>query len=78
MEGSKTKVTVTIPPNTTAKIVLPGTADQKITESGTAIDKVKAISHIKSIAGNTELMAGSGTYQFEYESASKAQQTSGK
>jgi alpha-L-rhamnosidase len=66
IEGGKTKLTVTIPANTTARIVLPNTAELKITESGTALDKVKAISDVKNVAGNTELLAGSGTYQFEY------------
>ncbi len=66
IDGDKTKLDIIIPPNTTAKVVLPATANKTVTESGTAINKVKSLDHIKSVANNTELTAGSGTYHFEY------------
>lgn len=66
IDGDKTRVEVTIPANTTAKIVLPATGNNTVTESGTIVNKVKSLSNIKSVANNTELTAGSGTYHFEY------------
>lgn len=66
IDGGKTKLDIIIPPNTTAKIVLPATGNNTITESGTVINKVSSLDNIKSVANNTELTAGSGTYHFEY------------
>jgi alpha-L-rhamnosidase len=66
IEKGKTKLDIIIPPNTTARIILPGTGNANVTESNTAINKVKALSGIKSVDNNTELMAGSGNYHFEY------------
>lgn len=66
IDGAKTRVEVTIPANTTAKIVLPATGNNTVTESGTVISKVRSLDNIKSVANNTELTAGSGTYHFEY------------
>lgn len=66
IDGDKTRVEVTIPANTTAKIVLPATGNNTVTESGRVINKVKSLGNIKSVANNTELTAGSGTYHFEY------------
>lgn len=66
VEGGKTKIDIVIPPNTTAKVVLPGTGNAVITESNISLQKAKGLSNIKKVANDTELSLGSGTYRFEY------------
>jgi len=67
IEGGKLMVDVIIPPNTSAKIVLPNTGKGAVTEGNTLLDKSASIKNISQKDGNTEMIAGSGSYHFEYQ-----------
>jgi alpha-L-rhamnosidase len=56
---------VTIPPNTTANIVLPSVSGL-ITESGNNIYTVPEISNIQKSSAGMQLTIGSGDYTFVY------------
>ena len=56
---------ITIPPNTSAKIILSSVADA-VTEGGVNIAAVKDIGNIQKIGDDLQLNVGSGTYHFEY------------
>ncbi|WP_345955760.1 glycoside hydrolase family 78 protein [Mucilaginibacter sp. PAMB04168] len=60
------KMDITVPPNTTAKVVLPGAARKGITESGKSINTVKAISGLQQDNTDVQFQVGSGTYHFQY------------
>lgn len=66
VEGGKTTIDIVIPPNTTARVVLPGTGNKTVTESNVALQKVKGLSEVKQLDNNTTLKLGSGTYHFAY------------
>lgn len=66
IEGGKFQLTVIIPANTMAQIVLPRVASEKITEKGIDISKIKTISLISREGDEAKLKLGSGTYYFEY------------
>lgn len=58
---------VTIPPNTTAEIVLPGAGDpEAVRESGTSLKDAKGIADISMETDGIRVSAGSGTYRFKY------------
>lgn len=59
IDGGKLKLEVSVPANTSAKIVLPGAASATVTESGKA---VQATAEGK----DASLQVGSGNYAFEY------------
>ncbi len=67
-DSSGTEVEVSIPPNTSAELLLPGAASKVIMEHTIALDRVRDIlSH--SIAGeDVEIILGSGKYRFTYQS----------
>jgi alpha-L-rhamnosidase len=65
IEGGKMMLDVIVPPNTTAKIILP-TASATITESNTDLNKVAYLKDISKKDNTTEMSAGSGSYHFEY------------
>jgi alpha-L-rhamnosidase len=56
---------VIVPPNTTARIVLPSVTDQ-ITENGLDINTEKEITEIQKVGNNAQMTVGSGTYHFVY------------
>ena len=64
IENGIFKMKVTIPPNATAKVRLPGAANASVTESGKALKVVKEITTVN--VKDLELNLGSGTYHFEY------------
>ena len=66
IENGLFKLAVIIPANTSATIVLPNAAAEKITEQGIDVTKVKAISNNSTEGKDVKLRAGSGTYFFEY------------
>ncbi|TZF82812.1 Bacterial alpha-L-rhamnosidase [Pedobacter sp. BS3] len=70
-EGSKITLDITVPANTTAKIVLPGAASAAVTESSVAISKVKSVKDVIKSGNDLALTAGSGTYHFEYTLSGK-------
>jgi alpha-L-rhamnosidase len=67
IEGGKIMLDVVIPPNTSAKIILPNTGNGAVTEGNTALDKSASLKNISKKDNNTEMVAGSGSYHFEYQ-----------
>jgi alpha-L-rhamnosidase len=59
-------VAATVPPNTTATILLPGATAQNVTESGWPLSKAAAVANVRAGSGGTLLDVGSGEYYFEY------------
>ncbi|WP_411845548.1 alpha-L-rhamnosidase C-terminal domain-containing protein [Roseibacillus persicicus] len=57
--------TVTVPPNTTGIIALPGEEKAKLTEGGLPLEKAVACQLMRFAQGRHEIIAQSGTYQFE-------------
>lgn len=66
IDGQTFTLTVQVPPNTTATVVLPGAAGQKITDKGVDVSKVKALLNRKTTGNDVTLSVGSGIYTFEY------------
>jgi alpha-L-rhamnosidase len=66
IENGKFKLKVTIPPNVTALVKLPGAGTAVVTEAGTAIKDVKAITGVSVKGNDVEVNLGSGEYNFEY------------
>ena len=59
-------ITVTIPANTTAEVVLPKASQANVTESNKPVKDVDAITNIKKEGTDLKLNVGSGTYHFQY------------
>ena len=60
------KLSVQIPTNTTATLVLPKAASANITEHGIDIGKLKTITSSGKDGNDLKIKVGSGSYQFEY------------
>jgi alpha-L-rhamnosidase len=60
------RMVVTVPPNTTATLVLPSGAGRKVTEKGIDVARVKAIGVEPARGADAVLKVGSGTYNLEY------------
>lgn len=71
IDGQTFTLTVQVPANTVATIVLPQAAGQKITDKGIDVTKVKAIANRKTNGNDVTLSVGSGVYTFEYPWVSK-------
>ena len=56
---------VEIPPNTTAKVLLPSYKKENIYENSTPLEKSNNVKLNNSINGKTEIQVGSGIYHFE-------------
>ncbi|MEX1031542.1 MAG: family 78 glycoside hydrolase catalytic domain [Paenibacillaceae bacterium] len=65
-ENGQVKVTVTIPPNTTATVKLPAASLEKVRESGNLLAAAIGVEHYEQANGLVCLHVGSGKYQFEY------------
>lgn len=61
----KISIDITVPPNTTAQIVLPLVAGD-VTEGGASINTIKDLGNIKNNGDDIHLNAGSGSYHFVY------------
>ena len=70
LEKDRISVEVTIPANTTARILLPGAASANVTVGKSALESIKEISR-KEVGPDLLLQVGSGTYRFEYGSPGK-------
>jgi alpha-L-rhamnosidase len=66
-KGNKVIVSVKIPANSTATIVLPADAASKVTESGKGLADNNVFSSVKTENGKVLIESGSGNYTFEYE-----------
>jgi alpha-L-rhamnosidase len=64
-KDGKVIVTVKIPANTTATIVLPADNISKVTESGAELAKSTGLSNARIDGGKVKVDAGSGEYRFE-------------
>lgn len=67
IEDGRFYLEVTIPPNTTAEVVLPGARVGNVMEGKTAIRNVNAIAGIAQQGDDVTLTIGSGVYHFEYD-----------
>jgi alpha-L-rhamnosidase len=63
---NKVIVSVRIPANSTATIVLPVDATSKVTEAGKSMTDNKVFSSVKTENGKVLIESGSGDYTFEY------------
>lgn len=63
---NKIIVSVRIPANSTATIVLPVDAGSKVTEAGKSLTDNKTFTSVKTENGKLLIEAGSGSYSFEY------------
>ena len=64
-KDGKVIVTVSIPVNTTASIILPATNQEKVTESGNPLSQNAYLKDIKAADKSLSMQAGSGEYSFE-------------
>ncbi len=64
LNGDQLNLTVQIPANTTATIVLPATNQDDVRENGRSLAEINDLQFIKQEAGRVSLAAGSGRYQF--------------
>ena len=65
-KGNNILVTVKIPANTTAKIILPAGSESNVTESGKKLADNKIFSSVKSEGQKVLIETGSGNYTFKY------------
>jgi alpha-L-rhamnosidase len=65
-ENGRLRLSVTVPANTTADVILPGAAAVAVTEGGTELSKVKTLKGVAKEGDHLKVSVGSGTYQFEY------------
>lgn len=66
IENRILRLKVTIPPNATAKVRLPGAATAYVTESGKALKDVKEIKYLEINGKDLDVNVGSGIYHFEF------------
>ncbi|MDV3309926.1 MAG: glycoside hydrolase family 78 protein [Cyclobacteriaceae bacterium] len=64
-DGTMT-VEVTVPPNTTATITLPGAAGKQVTEGKTTLDRTKGVRAVTTQGKDVTFSVGSGRYSFTY------------
>lgn len=57
---------VTIPPNTSAEIKLPGAVQERVKENGMALHQIPGIGAVHQLEDGVAVMAGSGEYRFEW------------
>jgi alpha-L-rhamnosidase len=62
--ANKFTLDVTIPPNTTATVLIPARSVDEVRESGMAADKSPGVKFLRLENGRAVLEVGSGTYQF--------------
>lgn len=66
LDNGKTIVDITIPANTTAKVILPNAVIDSVKEGNMALTQLRNIEGLTQNGNNTEFSLGSGTYRFEY------------
>lgn len=69
-EDGRIILSVSIPANTTATIILPSADPSGITESGKSLAGRTEFHSVKTGNGQTTILAGSGDYQFEFKQSS--------
>jgi len=59
-------LTVTIPPNTTAEVIIPVKNHNQIVESSLQLEYISGLIHVESTGTKQSLLLGSGSYQFSF------------
>lgn len=68
--GSVMEISIEIPANTTAEIILPGAKMDNASESGKKLSESEGISELQQLCKGLKLNLGSGKYSFSYDSFS--------
>ena len=68
LDKQQFELSVDIPANTTATIILPNAAGQEVRENGQLLNAVKGITAQETMGADIKLEVGSGQYQFSYPS----------
>ncbi|WP_193607907.1 family 78 glycoside hydrolase catalytic domain [Nocardioides lijunqiniae] len=63
IEGEDLSLTVDVPVNTTAEIVVPADSAWAVTESGTLLDQAEGVTEVTSEPGHVTVSVGSGHYE---------------
>ncbi|HUF10104.1 MAG TPA: family 78 glycoside hydrolase catalytic domain [Rhodothermales bacterium] len=63
--GDRFRLTVAVPPNVAATVVLPCTSLKDVTESGIPIDNVSGIALVPEQQGRVQIWVSAGRYEFE-------------
>lgn len=63
------KMNVTIPPNTTAEVVVPVNDRSRLAESGKRLDQISGLIRVEVAEGGISLAIGSGSYRFTFDGA---------
>ena len=66
MKDGTFKLELTVPPNTTATVTLPGSRLETVTEGGRALEQSSGIGGIRQEGDATRFELGAGTYRFTY------------
>lgn len=66
IENGVFKLAVTVPPNVTALVRLPGAGKAMVSENGKALKDVKDIKQVEIKGNDVEMNLGSGIYRFEF------------
>jgi alpha-L-rhamnosidase len=66
MKDGNITVDITIPPNTTATVTLPGAAGKQVNEGKNTLDRVEGVREVKTEGRDTTFTLGSGRYSFSY------------
>ena len=69
--GGAMTLDVTVPPNTTATVRLPGARANKVQESGHPLAEAKGVGAAQQLDDAVALTVGSGSYQFTYPMGAK-------
>ena len=64
IEGGTISYDVTVPPNTTAEVILPKAGDASVTEQKTALGRTRLVN--EKSGDDLKVSVGSGSYHFEY------------
>lgn len=57
---------VTIPPNTTAEVVVPVSDRNRIAENGKQLDQISGLIRVEAAGEGLSLVIGSGSYRFTF------------
>jgi len=66
LDASSMRVDVTVPPNTTATLLLPKARSNEVTESGQLLASAGGVTQVRDQDGGVLALIGSGTYSFRY------------
>jgi len=64
IDGERFQLTVTVPPNTTATVIIPTRLGKQIAEGGVALESAVGVRGVRREQETTSIEIGSGTYTF--------------